>query len=109
MEATKFAIQDSEQEREIAKSAIRDARMQLEETKSAILSSGLLLITHGFLPRGTFAFFAIKGILWLLIPFVVIRWRRAANFRRRESETIASVDKMARSMPSTVRESKQAA
>jgi hypothetical protein len=31
---------------------------------------------------GTLAFFSLKGILWLLIPFLVIRWRRLVLKRR---------------------------
>ena len=38
------------------------------------------------LALGTIAFFTIKGILWLVIPFLVIRWRRLAIDRRQATE-----------------------
>ncbi len=31
---------------------------------------------------GTLAFFTVKGMLWIAIPFLVIRWRRFAIQRR---------------------------
>jgi hypothetical protein len=39
------------------------------------------------LAAGTIAFFTIKGILWLLIPFLVIRWRRLV-VRRQDDQTL---------------------
>lgn len=53
-----------------------------------MLDQILNAITHNpwVLALGTVAFFAIKGVLWLLIPFLVIRWRRVANHRHREIE-----------------------
>ena len=57
-----------------------------------MLDQILNAITHNpwVLALGTVAFFAIKGILWLLIPFLVIRWRRVANCRQLEEENSPS-------------------
>jgi len=61
------------------------------------------------LALGTIAFFAIKGILWLLIPFMVIRWRKVANRRHRETVNSPSETETAHSDSVFAPETKQAA
>ncbi len=39
------------------------------------------------LALGTVTFFAIKGILWLTIPILLIRWKRFAIQRRENKST----------------------
>ncbi len=43
------------------------------------------------LALGTVAFFTIKGILWLVVPFLIIRWRRL-SFRRNVENEITTAD-----------------
>lgn len=43
------------------------------------------------LALGTVAFFTVKGILWLVVPFLIIRWRRF-SFRRSVEPEITSAD-----------------
>jgi len=35
----------------------------------------------------TFAFFAIKGILWLVVPFLILRWQRRRLSRKRSNNS----------------------
>ena len=37
------------------------------------------------LALATVIFFVIKGVLWLTVPFLLVRWRRFAVQRREES------------------------
>ena len=39
---------------------------------------------------GTVAFFTVKGILWLLIPFLIVRWRRLTIQSKRVDEVAAT-------------------
>ncbi len=58
---------------------------------------------------GTVAFFTIKGILWLLIPFLVIRWRRLVFRRQHESENATPASQTSYADSHFVPESKRAA
>jgi hypothetical protein len=75
-----------------------------------MLDQILNAITHNpwVLALGTVAFFAIKGILWLLIPFLVIRYRRLA-FRNSKTEDLAREAHAPQSVPSFAQETKRAA
>ena len=58
---------------------------------------------------GTVAFFTVKGILWLLIPFLVIRWRRLVVRRHHETENVGSDSQTIHAVASFVPEGKRAA
>jgi hypothetical protein len=61
------------------------------------------------LAAGTVAFFTIKGVLWLLIPFLVIRWRKLVARRYHESQNAASEYQTSHAAPIYLPESKRAA
>ena len=58
---------------------------------------------------GTVAFFTVKGILWLLIPFLVIRWRRLVVRRQHESENATPESQTSHAGSRFASESKRAA
>ena len=58
---------------------------------------------------GTIAFFTIKGVLWLLIPFLVVRWRRLAIQRHHEAEKVPSESRTSHAGSSFAPEIKRAA
>ena len=76
-----------------------------------MLNQILTALTHNpwFIALGTVAFFSIKGILWLVIPFLVIRWRGLAIHRRRDSQTSTSETASTHPAPAIAPQSKRAA
>lgn len=74
----------------------------LEQILNAITNNPWVLAV------GTVAFFTVKGILWLVIPFLVIRWRRLVFQRSHETELTPTEESTNHSVAAFVPQAKRA-